>query len=144
MCDDSAVDAGRARAPLIIGLVGAFVLMAIAIAVAVTGGHPEPTPEVGPSAAMSPSPAASASSSGARSTESAMTCAHREDPVVGAHEVLVFFTCESSPADLRAVLREAPGGAPIEDYLSAALEQLLAGPSPAEEAGGFRAPLPAE
>lgn len=138
------MDAGKARASLIIGLVGAFVLMAVAIAVAVIGGEPEPTPEVGPSTAMSPSPAASASSSGARSIESALTCADLEDPVVGVHEVLVFFTCESSPTDLRAVLREGPGVAPVEDYLSTALEQLLAGPSPAEEAAGFRAPLPAE
>jgi hypothetical protein len=144
VCDDSAVDAGKAQAPLIIGLVGALVLMAIAIAVAVTGGEPEPTPEVGPSAAISPSPAASASSSGARSSESPLTCADLEDPVVGVHQVLVFFTCEPSVTDLRAVLREAPGGAPVEDHLSTALEHLLAGPSPAEEAAGFHAPLPAE
>lgn len=103
--DDSGV--GRARVPILVGLVGAFVLMAVAVFVASTmgGGAQKATP----SASVVPSAVRSVVSTGSRPPEVALPCADLNDPAIGVDEVLVYFTCEPPPADPRRVVRVGQG-----------------------------------
>ena len=140
VCDDSAVNVGKARVPLIVGLVGAFVLMGVAIFVAV-GTSPRR-----PAATGIPSPTAVAVESEQpapnASTRSALACADQGDPVPSSDQVMVFFTCEPPPADPRPVFRIDPGVDSVEARVHFALEQLLAGPTPEEGELGYASVFP--
>jgi hypothetical protein len=135
VCNDSTVNVGKARVPLIIGLVGAFVLMGVAIFVAVG------TPQRRPVATATPAPSTTVVESEEPapdpSTESALPCADQGDPVPSSDQVMVFFTCEPPPADPRPVFRIDPGVDSIEARLHFAIEQLLAGPTPEERDLGY-------
>lgn len=141
MCNDSAVNVGKARVPLIVGLVGAFVLMGIAIIVAV--GTPQRRPAATATPSSSAVVAASEESAPEPSTSSALACADQGDPIPTSDQVMVFFTCEPPPADPRPVFRIDPGVDSIEARLHFALEQLLAGPTPEERDLGYSSVFPA-
>ncbi|MGI8998973.1 MAG: GerMN domain-containing protein [Candidatus Limnocylindria bacterium] len=134
------MNVGKARVPMIIGIVGAFVLMGVAIFVAIG------TSQRRPDATMSPSPtvglAASDDPSPDASTTSPLACVDQGDPVPSADQVMVFFTCEPPPADPRPVFRIDPGVPSIEAQLRLALEQLLAGPTPEERDLGYSSVFP--
>jgi spore germination protein GerM len=140
MCHDSTVNIGKARVPLIVGLVGAFVLMGIAIFVAV-GTSPRR-----PVATAIPSPTAAVLASDEHapepSAQSELACADQGDPVPTSDQVMVFFTCEPPPADPRPVFRIDPGVDSIEARLHFAIEQLLAGPTPDERDLGYSSVFP--
>ena len=125
--------------PLIIGLVGAFLLMGIAIFVAVGTPQRRPVP-----AASSSAQAVAASEAPAQdqSTASSLACADQGDPVPSSDQVMVFFTCEGPPADPRPVFRIDPGVSSVGAQLHFALEQLLAGPTPEERDLGYSSVLP--
>jgi hypothetical protein len=136
------VNVGNARVPLIIGLVGAFILMGVAILVSV-GMDPSRPP-----ATATPSPVAHVASSDEptpapdQSTGSALACADQGDPVPSSDQVMVFFTCEPPPADPRPVFRIEPGFASTEAQLHFVVEQLLAGPTPDERDLGYSSAFP--
>ena len=140
VCNDLAVNVGKAPVPLIIGLVGSFVLMGVAIFAAVA------TPQRRPVATATASPAAIVAASETpapdRSTASALACADQGDPVASSDQVMVFFTCEGPPADPRPVFRIDPGVSSVEAQLHFAIEQLLAGPTPEERDLGYSSVLP--
>lgn len=140
MCHDAEVNIGKARLPLIIGLVGAFLLMGVAIFVAIA--NPQGRPLV--SAAPSPSAVAAESEVPAPdpSTESELACADQGDPIPSSDQVMVFFTCEPPPADPRPVFRIDPGVDSVDARLHFALEQLLAGPTPEERDLGYSSVFP--
>jgi hypothetical protein len=141
VCNDSAVNVGKARLPLIIGLVGAFVLMGVAIFVAIGTSQRRAVATATPS----PSVAVVASEAPARdpSTASALACTDQGNPVPTSDQVMVFFTCEPPPADPRPVFRIDPGVASTEAQLHFVLEQLLAGPTPEERDLGYSSVFPA-
>lgn len=120
------MEAGSARVPIIIGLVGAFLLMAVAVVMAIVGGSrvtPSRTPiEVTPSPAV---------------TGPGIACAGEPDPALSEHQVLVYFTCEPPPADPRAVVRIHPGVDDVGVRLRFAVDQLLEGPTIDERALGY-------
>jgi len=134
------MNVGKARVPLIVGVVGAFVLMGVAIFVAVGTPQRRPVATVIPSATEAV--AASDEPTGAPSSESALACADQGDPVPSSDQVMVFFTCEPPPADPRPVFRIDPGVDSIEARLHFAIEQLLAGPTPDERDLGYSSVFP--
>ncbi len=140
VCNDFAMNVGKARVPLIIGLVGAFILMGVAIFVAVG------TPQRRAVATASPSPTAvvgtSEEAAPDASTTSALACADQGDPVPTSDQIMVFFTCEPPPANPRPVFRIDPGVDAIEARIHFALEQLLAGPTPEERDLGYSSVFP--
>jgi spore germination protein GerM len=140
VCHDSAVNVGKARVPLIIGLVGAFVLMGVAIFVAMGTSQRRPVATATPSATAAV--AASDEPASDPSTTSTLACADQGDPVPTSDQVMVFFTCEPPPADPRPVFRIDPGVDSIEARLHFAIEQLLAGPTPDERDLGYSSVFP--
>ena len=140
VCNDSTVNVGKARVPLIIGLVGAFVLMGVAIFVAIGTSQrrpvgtttPAPTAAVVTSQEPAPEP----------SVESDLACTDQGDPVPSSDQVMVFFACEPPPADPRPVFRIDPGVDSIEARLHFVLEQLLSGPTPEEQDLGYSSVFP--
>ena len=52
--------------------------------------------------------------------------------------VLVFFTCDASPTRAVVPVQRETSAAGVEDRLATAIEALLAGPTPDEEAAGLR------
>ncbi len=134
------MNVGKARVPLIIGLVGAFVLMGVAIFVAIGTSQRRPvatttpTPTAAVVASQEPAPE--------RSVESALACTDQGDPVPSSDQVMVFFACEPPPADPRPVFRIDPGVDAIEARLHFVLEQLLSGPTPEEQDLGYSSVFP--
>ena len=142
MCHDATVNVGKARVPLIIGLVVSFVLMGIAIFVAI--GTPQRRPVATAIPSATEAVAAPDESAPDPSTESALACADQGDPVPTSDQVMVFFACEPPPADPRPVFRIDPGVASTEAQLHFVLEQLLAGPTPEERALGYSSAFPSD
>ena len=134
------VNIGKARLPLIIGLVGAFLLMGVAIFVAIANPRQRPVA----SATPSPSAVAAATDESAPdpSMESTLACTDQGDPVPTSDQVMVFFTCEPPPAEPRPVFRIDPGVDSVEGRVHFAIEQLLVGPTPEESELGYSSVFP--
>lgn len=114
---------GRAGPWLVVGLVGALVLMAVSVFVAISWRPSAPTPVP---------------------SEDVARCDDVEPPPGADDErVFVYLMCEPPPADPRPVVREAPGVAQGADSVRFALQQLLAGPTQAEREAGISTVFPA-
>lgn len=149
MTDQQNSQAGRARVPILIGLAGAFALMAAAILVVITTGDGQagasPMPGITAGVTSSALPTESLApdeTSSAEPSAPVLGCSDAGDPTTTADQVLVYFTCEQPPADPRAVVRIHPGVDDVNVRLRFALEQLLAGPTDAESDLGYSSFVP--
>ncbi|MEO6295281.1 MAG: hypothetical protein ABIP01_02150 [Candidatus Limnocylindria bacterium] len=127
---------GRARVPILVGLVGAFVLMGVAVFVATLGsGQNSVTPSS--SIAVTERPSRAATSSTAAPSASPAVCATVRHPEPAPDEVLVSFGCESVPTELRSVIRLVEDGAGPAERITAAFDALFDGPRPDERRRGY-------
>lgn len=131
-------EVGRARTPLLIGLVLAALLAVVAVAVAVFGGQP--------SSSLLPGPSATSDASVAQSSKPVdqAACLAADDRAPRPGEVRVFFTCGPQAIEHRAAFRRVAEGALPEDRLAAALGALLEGPTADERAIGSGPVVPPE
>lgn len=135
---------GNARVPILIGLVGAILLMGVAVFVATMGDgriRASPAPTVAldrpgsPGLSSSPSPSASLP---------VAACLQTPNPEPGSNEVLVYFGCDPNSAGIRPVVRDVADGADPSERMTTALDALFDGPAPEERGPGFTPALPAE
>lgn len=130
-------EVGRARTPLLIGLVLAALLAVVALAVAVLGNRQSTT-------LVDPSPATSPSVSASSEPVEPAACLASDDRAPRPDEVRVFFTCGPPAVEHRAAFRSVAEDASPETRLAAALAALLAGPTAEERAVGSGPVVPSD
>ena len=135
------VESGGARPFLVAAVAAAVALTVLALGVVVLTS---PSPVVDGEPSSIPSPAASDSAPPSEPPAGMANCAvdPPSSPAAGEDQVFVFFGCATPPAPPQAVVRKLGAVEDPASRLAAALEALVAGPTPEEAAAGYWAPLP--